>query len=137
MKNYLIYFEENKKSYMISLNEIAKTYYKTSETDNLSNSYTMKILNNKNINNNKTYSLTTDKFSFTMNNKANLLENIRYNNCNYYNKFYEYQNIVINYNLNCYYEINTESDINRINLYLYKFLVKINPKNNKFKLFIR
>jgi hypothetical protein len=128
IKNYLKYFEENKSSYMISLNEIGKTYYKTSETDNLSNSYTMKILNNKHINNNINYSLTTNKFSFTMDNKLNLLENIKYDSYNYYNKFYEYQNIVVNYNLNCYYDINTESDINRINLYLYKFLVKLNPQ---------
>lgn len=135
--NYHNYIEEQKNKICINnnLNEISKLYYYTPDyLVKYSDSYEQ-TLNNKYINNNKTFSNDDNKYSFSFGNKvANLkLSNFKFNNyCNYdynlTNNSTTYQQMT-NYYLNSYFNIfNKSNDIILINCYLYKFFVLINPK---------
>ena len=139
IKNYVDYIEKTniKNSININLNEISKIYYNTTDYENkYYDTYTNNYLNNNHINNNKLYSNQANRYSYSADKKtANIkMKNIVFKE---YSLFYlnnnnntlSYQQTV-NYYINSYYDINdtTLNQLVKLNFYLYKLFVLINPK---------
>lgn len=145
IKNYVEYINEGIKNFddyqiiNISLNEISKMFYYSSNY-NLKNdsTYTLTQLNNKHLNNYKTHSNQNNIYSFTMDKKISNI-NKGDNESKKYSSYYYFTNPnsstlyqqIINYYVNFYYNIsnsNSSMQMNKLNFFLHKILVYINPK---------
>lgn len=143
IKNFTQYINENiltdKKIINISLNEISKIFYYSGE-HNLKNenTYTQIYLNNQHIASNNTFSNQNSCYSYTMDKKMANINNGTINSKKYSSYYYStntfdaslYQQI-INYNVNFYYNIsntNSQSQMAKLNVFLHKLFVFINPK---------
>jgi len=143
IKNYVEYIEKNNQEkeqiINVSLNEISKMFYYSAEYNlNYQNSYTLIYLNNKHINNNISFSNQNNRYSFTMDKKMSNLNKFNEDSKKYSSYYYTtntfeptlYQQ-TINYFLNFYYDIeqvNSITQMNKLNKFLYKIFVYINPR---------
>ena len=143
IKNYVEFIDKNlldkNQTINISLNEISKIfYYSTDYNLKNQNSYTLVYLNNQHINNNNTYSNQVNRYSYTMDKKISNINKFNDDSKNYSSYYYTtntfqptlYQQ-TINYYLNSYYniiDVNSKSQMKKLNKFLYKIFVYINPK---------
>lgn len=142
IKNYIQYVNQNistnKQIINVSLNEISKLFYNSTEY-NLKNENTYtQYLNNQHISSNNTFSNQNACYSYTMDKKMSNINSGDYNSKKYSSYYYStnifestlYQQIV-NFNVNFYYNIintNSQSQITKLNLFLYKIFIFINPR---------
>jgi hypothetical protein len=143
IKNYVEFIEnthsKDDQIINISLNEISKMfYYSTDYNLKNQNTYTQVYLNNQHLNNNNSLSNQVNRYSYTMDKKMSNINKYDIDSKNYSSYYYTtntfeptlYQQ-TNNYNVNFYYNINeSNSDIQmtKLNIFLYKILVFINPK---------
>jgi hypothetical protein len=140
IKNYVEYINNlnYNQTINVGLNEISKIFYYSSDY-NLKNPNSLTLhLNNQHINNNNTYSNQVNRYSYTMDSKISNINKYCYDSKNYSSYYYTtntfestlYQQ-TINYYLNGYYNIcdtNSQSQMAKLNKFLYKIFVFINPK---------
>lgn len=143
IKNFTKYINKNiltdKQIINVSLNEISKIFYYSPEYNQKNkNTYTQIYLNNQHIASNNTFSNQNSCYSYTMDKKMANINNGTTNSKKYSSYYYLtntfeeslYQQI-INYNVNFYYNISntdSQSQITKLNIFLHKIFVYINPK---------
>jgi hypothetical protein len=143
IKNFIQYINQdissNKQIINVSLNEISKIFYYTTDYNlKNENTYTQIYLNNLHIASNNTFSNQNSTYSYTMDKKMSNINSGDYNSKKYSSYYYStnifestlYQQ-TINFNVNFYYNIfnnNSQSQIKKLNTFLYKIFIFINPK---------
>lgn len=144
IKNYVEFIDDNFlnddfKTINIGLNEITKMFfYSVNYNLKNENTYTIRKLNNKHLNNYNSYSNQNNVYSYSMDKKISNLNHININSKKYSSYYYStntnsstlYQQI-INYRINFYYNLSNENriwQVNKLNFLLHKIFVYINPK---------
>ena len=140
IKNFIQYINQNnitnKQIINVSLNEISKLfYYSTDYNLKNENTYTQIYLNNLHIMNNNTFSNQNESYSYTMDKKMSNINTCNTNSKKYSSYYYStntfesslYQQ-TINYYINFYYNIASQFQTTKLNIFLYKIFVYINPK---------